>query len=370
MKIETFELERQQSLWENTVDYNLAESGIHPFTLEELLDSKQLAHLNKMRIGYGQTNGIKSLRDAISKLYPTSTRENILVTNGSAEANFISAWSILEPDDDYVYMLPNYMQTWGLAHSFGSNVKPFYLQEELKWQPDLEELKDIITRKTKMISICNPNNPTGSVLSDTAIKCIIDLAEDANAYIHSDEVYIGAELDGNETKTLFDQYEKTIVVAGLSKAYSLPGLRIGWMVAPEDIAAKAWAHHDYTTISPSILSQQIGEWALYSPLREKILARNRKMLNENLEFFLDWIKTRKHLFTIIPPKAGAMCFFRYNMDINSTALTEKLRKEKSLFLVAGDCYGMDQYLRIGIGSEKEYLLKALKLFDEILEILN
>ena len=370
MKIETFELERRQSLWENLVEYNLTESGIHPFTLAELLNPKQLEELHNLRIGYGQTNGSISLRDAVSKLYPSSTRENILVTNGSAEANFISIWNILEKGDEYVLMLPNYMQTWGLAKSFGANVKPFYLKEELNWQPDLEELKNIVTKNTKMISVCNPNNPTGSILSEEAVNCIIDLAKEADAFIHSDEVYRGAELDGKEIDTFFGKYDKVLAVAGLSKAYSLPGLRMGWVVAPEDIAAKAWTYHDYTTISPSVLSQQIAEWALQPEKRAMILSRNRKLLNENLEFFLEWVESRKHLFSFVPQKAGAMCFIRYNIDINSTELTERLRKEKSLLIVAGDCFGMDKYLRIGIGSEKEYLLKGLERFEEMLEDLR
>ncbi len=367
MKIEAFELERRQSLWENLVEYNLTESGIHPFTLAELLDPEQLEELHNLRIGYGQTNGSINLRDAVSRLYPTSTRENILVTNGSAEANFISIWSILEKGDEYVLMLPNYMQTWGLAKSFGVNVKPFYLEEELNWQPDLEKLKDIVTKNTKMISVCNPNNPTGSILNEEAVNCLIDLAEETDAFIHSDEVYRGAELDGKEIDTFFSKYDKVLAVAGFSKAYSLPGLRMGWIVAPQDIAAKAWAYHDYTTISPSVLSQQIAEWALQPEKRAMILSRNRKMLNDNLEFFLEWLETRKHLFSFIPQKAGAMSFIRYNIDINSTELTERLRKEKSLLIVAGDCFGMDRYLRIGIGSEKDYLLKGLERFEEMLE---
>ncbi len=367
MKIETFDLERRQSLWENFVDYNLTESGIHPFTLEELLDSSQLKELHNIRIGYGQTNGSIGLRDAISRLYPTSNRENILVTNGSAEANFITIWSILEKEDEYVLMLPNYMQTWGLAKFFGAKVKPFYLKEELNWQPDLEELKNIITTNTKLISVCNPNNPTGSILNEAAVKCIADLANDVEAFIHSDEVYRGAELNGKEIDTFYGKSDKIIAVGGLSKAYSLPGLRMGWMVAPEEIAAKAWAYHDYTTISPSVLSQQIAEWALQPAKRDMILARNRKLLNENLEFFLEWVETRKHLFSFIPQKAGAMSFIRYFIDINSTELTEKLRKEKSLLIVAGDSFGMDKYLRIGIGSEIEYLVKGLERFEEMLE---
>ena len=203
MKIETFELVRRQSLWENLFDYNLTESGFHPFTLEELLTEEQLKQLSNARIGYGQTNGSIELRDTISKIYPTSNHDNVIVTNGSAEANYITIWSVLEPGDELILMLPNYMQIWGLARAFGVKVKPFHLKEELEWQPDPDEIKKLVTPKTKMISVCNPNNPTGSILKPSLVEEIIDIANESNLWIHSDEVYRGAELDGIETTSFF-----------------------------------------------------------------------------------------------------------------------------------------------------------------------
>jgi aspartate/methionine/tyrosine aminotransferase len=367
MKIDTFELERRQSLWENTVEYNLTESGIHPFTISELLDDSQIKQLLDLRLGYGQTNGSIELRDSISKLYPDASQDNVFTTNGSAEANFVSIWSNLNPNDELVLMLPNYMQIWGIARSFGVSVKPFHLKEELQWQPDMDEIRKLITPKTKMIVVCNPNNPTGSIMTNSNMEELIDIANESSAWILSDEVYRGAELDGKEITSFYGKYDKVIAVGGLSKAYSLPGLRMGWIVAPEDIAEKSWLYHDYTSISPGVLSQQIATWALEPSTRQKILSRNRKMLNENLSLFQNWLDKRKHLFDFIPQKAGAMSFVRYHFDMNSTVLTERLRKEKSLLIVAGDCFGMDNYLRLGIGSEKEFLLEGLQRLEEGLE---
>ena len=367
MKIDTFELERRQSLWENTVEYNLTESGIHPFTISELLDDSQIKQLLDLRLGYGQTNGSIELRDSISKLYLDASQDNVFTTNGSAEANFVSIWSNLNSNDELVLMLPNYMQIWGLARSFGVNVKPFHLKEELQWQPDMDELRELITPKTKMIAVCNPNNPTGSIMTKSNMEELIDIANESSAWILSDEVYRGAELDGKEITSFFGKYEKVIAVGGLSKAYSLPGLRMGWLVTSEDIAEKAWSYHDYTSISPGVLSQQIATWALEPNTRKRILSRNRKMLNDNLSLFQNWLDKRKHLFDFIPQKAGAMSFIRYHFNMNSTVLTERLRKEKSLLIVAGDCFGMDNYLRLGIGSEKEYLLEGFQRLEEGLE---
>ncbi|MCK4237608.1 MAG: aminotransferase class I/II-fold pyridoxal phosphate-dependent enzyme [Candidatus Lokiarchaeota archaeon] len=366
MKLEEFMLERTQSLWENTVKYNLTESGVHPYSLKELLNEDELEKILTMRLGYGQTNGPIELRKTISSLYPGADLDNVLVTNGSAEANFLTIWSLLEPNDELIFMLPNYMQIFGLARSFGINIKPFHLKEELNWQPDIDELKSQITLKTKMIAICNPNNPTGAVLSKEAMKAIVHLARKANVWLYVDEIYRGAELSGKETPTFLGQYEKVIVNGGLAKAYALQGLRIGWLVGPKKFIEKAWSYSDYTTIATNLISQRVATLILQPELRKKVLSRNRKLLSGNLGTLVEWVKKHKELFHFIPPHAGGMAFLRYNIKINSTELSTKLREEKDVFVVAGDCFGMDNYIRLGIGSEKKYFLAGLDLIDELL----
>jgi hypothetical protein len=370
LKIETFDLERIQSLYENTVDYNLTESGLHPYTLEELLDEREIRQLLSVRLGYGQTDGSIPLRQSISRLYPGAAVNNILATNGSAEANFIAVWSNLEPGDELVLMLPNYMQIWGLARSFGVEVKPLYLKEDLDWAPDMEALKQSVSPRTKMIAVCNPNNPTGAVLGQPAMHEIVRLARENDAWIYADEIYRGAELDGRETPSFYGLYDKVIVCGGLSKAYGLPGLRIGWQVGPADIIEKAWSYHDYITICTGALSQAIAEIVLKPEMRQKVLGRSRKMLNRNLVALVEWVEKHGNLFRFIPPKAGGIAFLRYHLDINSRELATRLREEKSVFVMDGDSFGMDHYIRIGIGSEKDYFLKGLNLIDELLRQLG
>jgi hypothetical protein len=370
MKIETFQLERIESLWENTVDYNLSETGIHPFSLEELLDEAEMKKLHSIRLGYGQTNGSIELREVISRMYPGTDRENILVTSGAIEANFIAIWNLLDKGDELVLMLPNYMQIWGLARAFGIEVKPFFLKEELNWQPDLNELQDLVSPKTKMIAVCNPNNPTGAILNENAMSEIVRLARQADAWLYADEIYQGAELSGVDTPTFYGLTDKAIATCGLSKAYAMPGLRIGWIVAPHDIIADFWARRDYTTIATGILSNRIAALALRPDLRARIVKRNRIMLNENLGVLTEWANHHENLFTFIPPQAGGMAFLRYHMNINSTELSTKLREEKSTFIVPGDCFGMDHRIRIGIGSERNYLSNALNRISETLAEIN
>ena len=371
MFIERFELERIQSKWEHQVKYNLSESGVHPLYVRDLLGQEGIEELSDIQLGYAQTNGPELLRERISLLYPGAEIDNILVTNGTAEANFISTWRLLEAGDEMVCMLPNYMQVYGLARAFGAEVKPLYLREELNWAPDLDQLAQIVSPRTKIIAICNPNNPTGAVLSEEAMERIVRAAEQVGAWILADEVYRGAELDRKRTPTFWGRYDKVLAVGGLSKAFGLPGLRIGWIVGPTTFAEQAWGYHDYTTIAASTLSYHLAYLALEPTMRERILNRNQNVLNENLEIMKSWVAKHDNLLRLVPPHAGAMAFVHYDLPINSRELSVKLYREKSVLTVPGDCYNMDHYLRLGYGGEREKLGASLSLISETLgEILR
>lgn len=364
MKIEEFKMERMQSKWENVVDYNLSESGVHPYSFQELVATDELDEILKTHLGYLQTNGTPELREKICHIYPGTNIENILATNGSAESNFLLMWSHIDPGDEVIFMLPNYMQMWGLMRSFGATVKTFYLKENLGWNPDLDELKKLVTKNTKIIAITNPNNPTGSQLNEKARQTIIELADKVDAWIFADEVYQGAEFDRVATPSFWGTYEKVIVTSGLSKAYGLPGLRTGWMVGPEDFIQKIWSYHDYTTISLSAASDRLARIALQPDNRETILERTRQIIRTNFVILEAWFNRQKGLFRCVPPKAGAIAFAHYDLNMNSTELINKLREEKNVLLVPGDHFKMDRYIRFGFGEEKEYLLKALDLVEE------
>ena len=366
MKLEIFELERDQSLYENYVDFNLTESGVHPFTLRELLTQDEIVELLDTRLTYGQTNGSVELRETISNLYDFADVDNVLVTNGSAEANLIAVMTCLNRGDEVVLMLPNYMQIWGIARALGVTIVPFYLREENDWSPDLDELEQAVTPNTKMIIVCNPNNPTGAILSEEEMQRIINLAKYCNAWVYADEVYRGAELSGEETRSFYGMYDKVMVTGGLSKAYALPGLRLGWLVGPAETIADSWATHDYTSIAAGVISNKVATLALQREMREKILNRNRTLLRKNLAHLKEWAGSYGTLFRFVDPKAGGMVFMQYDIDVNSKELCRQLREQKSVFVVAGDSFGMDRYIRIGIGSESNYFLQGLERIKDFL----
>jgi len=356
-----FDLERWQSTWETRVRFNLSESGVQPLSAHELLGiaGASAVPLLEVRLGYSQSNGTDLLRGRIAALYPGASPEQVLVTTGSSEANFAICWRLLEPGDKVAIMLPNYLQTWGLTQNFGADVRPFHLHEGQHWEPFAEEIRSAIAPGTKLVVVTNPHNPTGHMLSDEARRIIVERSADVGAWLLADEVYQGAERDGPTTSSFWGSYERVIVVNGLSKAYGLPGLRIGWLVAPASFTAEAWARHDYTTIGPSGISDHLAAVALEPRVREKLLDRSRRILNANYPVLEEWLRRFGDTFTWHAPHAGAICWTRYRQSVGALQIVEKMRAEHSVLLVPGEHFGMSNYLRFGYGDELQHFQEAL-----------
>jgi aspartate/methionine/tyrosine aminotransferase len=370
MKVEIFEMERFQSIWENRVSHNLSESGVHPMSVEELVPPAEREELLRQRFVYVQTNGSPALREAIARLYPGASADNVVVGNGTAEANYIAVWRLVEPGDEVVMMLPNYMQIWGVVRGQGATVVPWRLREEHRWEADVDELRALVTPRTRLIAVCNPNNPTGAILGEEAMRAIVAVAEGCGAWLLADEVYRGAELDGRESRSFWGLSDRVLVSCGLSKAYGLPGLRIGWVAGPAATIAELWARKDYLSIAPSALSDVLGQKALRPDVRPRILARTRGVVNANLPVLLEWMKRRGEGFRLVPPRAGAIAYPRYSWPVNSTRLMERLRDEQSVLVVPGDQFGMDGFLRLGLGNEPEDVRAGLDRIDRVLDSLG
>ena len=372
MSFEPFAMERWQSTWENRVRYNISESGVHPLSVAELLHlaGEEPAAVAASRLGYPQSNGTEPLRARIAALYSGATPDNVLVTNGSAEANFSACWHFLQPGDRVAIVLPTYMQTWGLARTFGAHVAPIWLREDLGWQPDTAEIDAAIAAGTRLVVVTNPSNPTGAVLSGDAIAHIVRRVEATGAWLLCDEVYQGAEREGPPTPSLWGRAERVLVTNGLSKAYGLPGLRIGWCVAPPALVADLWARKDYTTIGPSVVSDWLATRALEPGVRARILERTRGILRANWPVLERWLTSQGDQFRFRAPDAGAICYAHYRSGINSSAFAERLRIAHDVLVVPGDQFGMDHFIRFGFGSPTGELEAALTRVADALRSLD
>ena len=361
MKIDVFEMERMQSTWENVVEFDLSESGVRPVTLRELQElGLDLDAIMETPLSYSQSNGTIPLRETLAAQYPGATPDHIEVTNGTSEANYMLALALIRDGDELAFEVPNYMQYWGLPKSLGAKVNQFHLQIDRDWEPDWDEFERAVNERTRLVYISNPNNPTGSVLSDEAMQRIVDRCDKVGAYLIADEVYLGAEIHGERTRSFWGMSDRVIVTSGLSKAYGIPGARIGWMVGPPQVIAECWSQHDYITICPNKISDAIARVAVRPENREKLYARTRAILQQNLPILRQWADSFGGFLTFRDPRAGALTLMRYNADTPSCEIAERIRVNQSVLIVPGAQLGVEGFLRIWMGGRPEYLSEGLR----------
>ncbi len=361
-----FRMERWQSTWEHRVRWNLSESGVHPLTVGELLAlSEPAADISDVRLGYSQSNGTDELRALIAGLHPGTTDASVMVTVGGAEANFVAFWELAQEERPAAVMLPNYMQVPGLIRNFRGGWTPFHLREEDGWRPDLGQLEDALKGGAGFIVLTHPNNPTGVALTVGEIDEIVALADRHGAWILSDEVYRGAETGADavteESPSFHGRYDRVLVTNSLSKAYGLPGTRLGWVVGPEDVVERLWARTDYTTIAPPSVSDALARIALSPQVRPRILERTRTMVRDNLRLLQDWVAAQEGRLSFTAPDAGAIAMVRYDAPVPSLELAEMLRVEHSLLIVPGAHFGIESTMRLGFGPPEDELAEALEV---------
>jgi aspartate/methionine/tyrosine aminotransferase len=361
MPIELFEMERMQSTWENIVDYDMSESGVRPLTLRELVAMGfDLDEFLDTPLGYSQSNGTVELREQVAALYPGATIDNVEVTNGTSEANYLLALSQLRPGDGMAMELPNYMQMPGVGRSVGADVRAFRLRQDEEWQPDWREFDAAVATGTRLLYLSNPNNPTGAVLSDEAMKRIVARCEETGTWLLSDEVYLGAEITRPRTTSFWGMSDRVIVTSGLSKAYGIPGVRIGWMVGPKRVIEESWTQHDYLTIGPNKMSDRIARVAVEKANRERCYARTREILLGNLPIAREWIASFGGRVTWREPEAGAIALIKYDSPVPSIEIAERVRTRQSTLIVPGSHVGLEGYLRVWLGGKEEFLREGLR----------
>ncbi len=369
-----FQVEQYMSENEQQAKYHFAESGVHPLTLSELLEISNMDQdaLNSVLLDYPEVNGTLALRENIAALYPGSTPDNILVTVGASEANNVVANALLQPGDHVVAFRPTYQQLPGNAENIGVTVDTVGMSEDNGWAVDISELEISVSDKTKFIHIVNPNNPTGHILGDDERSAIIRCAEKVGAWIVADEVYAGTEREKNHsTPSFWGEYDKVIAINSMSKAYGLPGLRLGWVVAPAEQITAFWRRHEYLTISATMMAMVLAEQALSSDVRPKLISRARHLIKSGFDHLSNSLSLHPGVFSVVPPQASAMSFVKYNLPIESMTFAKRLLSDKSTLVIPGTCFGLENHFRISSALPQDYLTTGLgHINDLVSEILS
>ncbi len=369
MKVDTFLVEQFMNKYEMDVEINIAETCVKPFTLEEFLELMEYENFfddfKSKQLTYGHINGSPELRQGIANLYETINAENILLAGGAIGANFLTFYSLINPGDTIISIFPAYQQLYSTAKSFGANVKLWKLKWEDKWEPNIEELSSMIDKKTKMIIINNPHNPTGYLFNNKMLGQICQIAEEADAYLHYDEAYKGLYINENDNVTsVVDVYDKAISTGSFSKGLSLTGLRLGWIAANKEIIDECVRHRDYTTISNAMIDDALAALAMKHV--EKIYERNNEIIRTNHKILSKWIDNEP-LIDWIPARAGSVGFLKHHLNMPSEELSVKLIEQKNTFLVPGSCFELEGFLRIGFGNDTKVLQIGLNRFKEFLD---
>jgi aspartate/methionine/tyrosine aminotransferase len=358
MKIERFALERWMTAHELHVEYDIAESGIFPLTVSELLaleppDRREetLDGLLNLRLGYSEATGTLELRTWLAKTYQDCTPYNILVTTGAIEANFLLFNALLQPGDHVIAPFPAYQQLYSVPRALGCDVSLWQARPENGFRFDLDEFESLIRPDTRLIVINSPHNPTGAMLSPGEVQHLVDLAESVGANVLSDEAYRWLTIPGTDAPAppAYNLGPGCISVGTLSKPFGLPGLRLGWMAAPAEIITDCWWLRDYVSLSPGKLNDALAILAIKH--RDKIIQRNQAIIAANLATASEWVSAHAGLLFWQPPKGGLLALLHYRLDIPSFDLANLLAEEYGVMLAPGSAFGLERYLRIGIGQD-------------------
>lgn len=369
MKIRDFGVEIWMNRYETQCEWNLAETCVESLTVEELLEMAGkadtiLGELLPMKLTYGAIEGSDRLRRLVAGLYEKQEPGNVTITHGAIGANALVHETLVEPGDRVISVLPTYQQHYSIPESYGADVQILKLREENGFLPDLEELRRLATPGTKLIAINNPNNPTGSLMDRAFLERIVDIARAAGAWVLCDEVYRGIDQDGDgSTASLADLYERGISTGSMSKAYSLAGLRLGWIVAPKELIHAVSVHRDYNTISVGMLDDHFAAIALEN--RDKILARNKTITRTNLAILSDWVDAEP-LIVWTKPRSGTTALLKYDLPMSSEAFCVKLLEETGVMLTPGSAMDMEGYLRIGYANSEHVLREGLSRMSRFL----
>ncbi|MBO5666049.1 MAG: aminotransferase [Firmicutes bacterium] len=372
MKIKTFKVEQWMNEWEDHCTYNLAETCIDSMTIKELLETcgedveQYMMGLADTRLTYSHIYGSPELLDGIAGLFEVKLdHDDIIPTHGAIGANNQVIHTLIEPTDNMLSVMPTYQQHYSIPESIGADVRLITLNLENQFLPDLDQMRSLVDENTKMITINNPNNPSGSLIPVEVMKEIVEIAKSVDAYVLCDEVYRGISEDGSYMPSIVDLYEKGISVGSMSKVFSLAGLRLGWIVSRDKkLMEECRERRDYDTISCGAIDDKLAALALNN--KEKIFARNREILLKNRAILDQWVQETPEVY-YQRPVAGTTALVYYKKDMPSYELCVKLLQSKGVMFTPGECFEMEGAVRIGYAFDSKLLREGLDKFAEFLK---
>lgn len=347
-------------------DIDIGSSGVESFSMSELrkLLSIRQKDLDQVAFNDSRTLGDPGLRDAIADRWANRNPDRVMVTHGSSEAIFLAMNALLHPGDEVITVFPCYQQLFAMAKSNGCKLKYWSLDFEQGFVPDIERLKSVISRRTRMVVLNFPNNPTGISLAPEQQKEMVDIVAEAGSYLVWDGAFTEMTHDRPPLPDPGTWYDRTITLGTLSKGYGLPGLRVGWCIAAPDILERFVNLRDYMTLHLSPLIELIAERVVR---KSHILLRTRmKQASSNLNVLANWVESHREFVDWAPPHGGVCAFLRMPSVGDVEAFCHRFAREYQALLVPGTCFNCPGFVRLGFGGPASQFREGLTRLSDLL----
>ncbi len=371
MELVQFGCEDWLNVWEKSATLDIAQSTIEALSLEEILSFEPdggkafMAKLMKEQFSYGWIEGSPAFKTEVAKLYQRVPEDNILSTNGATGANFLSILGLVGQGDHVIAQYPSYQQLYDWPKTLGAQVDYWQIKEENGWLPAIDELRQMVKPTTKLICLNNAAQPTGAIMTPSFLSEVIEIARSVDAYLLCDEVYLPLD-EETDYAPIADLYEKGISTNSISKTYSVPGIRVGWIATQDrNLCDEFRKIRDYTMISTGVFDDAVASLVLKH--REKVLARARQIVKGNLAILKDWVE-QEPLVSMIFPKAVSVSFLKFEeLPPNKTEeFAIQLLKETGVLIIPGNRFDLPGYARIGYCTDEKTLREGLRKLSEFL----
>lgn len=349
-------------------DLDLGSSGVQSFSLAELRQLLAISQheLDAIVFDDSRTLGDPQLRRAIAAQYGVDP-EQVMATNGSTEANYLIMNALLRPNDEVIVLDPLYQQLYGVAQAIGCQLRAWRLRPQEGFVPYISDLRHLISRRTRMVIVNFPHNPTGASISLKQQHELIDIVADAGAYLIWDGAFADMVYEGAPLPIPNHRYDRCVSFGTLSKAYGLAGLRLGWCIAAPDVLARCERLRDYVSLALSPLVELIARRAIEN---SSLLVNIRlEQLRQNLAIVDAWIAEQDGQVAWARPLGGACGFVQLPSVSNTDGFCKQLADQFRVLLVPGSCFGYLQYARLGFGASPEHLLEGLSRFSTLLNLI-
>ncbi|GAA1539277.1 aminotransferase class I/II-fold pyridoxal phosphate-dependent enzyme [Kribbella lupini] len=351
-----FRLETYFSRWEFSARYHLTASDAQSLPMAELLamaDDDGRERWESLALSYTETRGLPALREEIARTYDGLEPDDVMCFAGAEEGIYLAMRVLLAPGDHVVVLTPNYQAAETIPLDI-CTVTGVALRPEDGWALDVDAIERALRPETRLVSVNFPNNPTGAVPDPTAWERLVRLCDERGIRLFSDEVYRGRELDRLSLPQATDLSASALSLNVMSKAYGLPGLRIGWIACRDRaVLDKLERAKHYTSICNSAPSEVLALIGLRA--RDRLLERNRGIVARNLPLFAEFFARRPDLFDFDAPQGGCVCFPRYAGPDGVETMCAELVEQAGVLLLPSSIYSSaltatpaDRF-RVGLG---------------------